>query len=168
MEREVFKAWENGSRALLTFPSCSVMPWTWEWCWHEAPRALQQTQPLVPDSRSPSEAVSLLYLQNPVSMDPQIWPKQCLGNQGTVSYVGLVRGRDEQGQWHIKPWPGPSDVSFKKLPVSGCPSLLFTTEVQIKVQVLTSSTSCSIRRVLSRDWKKTGKNTDLASYTFQL
>lgn len=37
-----------------------------------------------------------------------------LGNQGTVSCMALVRGRDEQGQWHIKLWQGATNVSFKK------------------------------------------------------
>lgn len=166
MEREVFKAdWENGSRALLTFPSCSVMRRTWEWCWHEAPRALQQTQPLVPDFRSPSEAVSFIYLRNPVSVDPQVGANQCLGcawQPGTVSCMALVRGRDEQGQRHIKLWQGPTNVSFKKNISSVRLSITFAHNGSAnKMQVLTSSTSCSIRRVLSRDWKKPGENTEI-------
>lgn len=170
MDKEVFKAdWENGSRALLTFPSCSVMPRMWERFWHKAPRVLQQTQPLVPDSRSPSEADSFIYLQNHVSMHPQVWPNRCLGNQGTVSCTALVRGRDEQGQWHVKPWPGPSNVNFKKVTSSGrLPITSAYSGSDNEMQVLTSSTSCSIRRVLSRDWKENRKNHwDLASYAFQ-
>lgn len=124
--------------------------------------ALQQAQPLVPDSRSCSEHLS----PESCLSDPQVWPNQCLGNQGTVSCVALMRGKDEHGQWHIKPWPGPSSVNFFKKTSSVRLSItLAHNRSANKMQVLTSSTSCSIRRVLSRDWKETGKNMEILQMT---
>lgn len=92
---------------------------------------------------------------------PQVWPNQCLGNQGTVSCVALMRGRDEHGQ-ALAMW------LFKKNTSSVRLSITFAHNRSAnKMQVLTSSTSCSIRRVLSRDWKETGqKHGDLANYAF--
>lgn len=79
--------------------------------------------------------------------------------------MALVKGRDEQGQWHIEPWPGPSNVSFKKLPVSGCPSLLITTEVQIKCKSLPLQQAAAFDGCSQGTGKKQERNTEIWQVT---
>lgn len=115
MEREVFKAdWENGSRALLTFPSCRC-------CAKDVRVALAQGS-----QSSAANSAACPWLQVTFrGCFLHLSPESCLSapsgvtkpvpwKPGNSVLPALVRGGDEQGQWHVKPWPGPSNVNLNK------------------------------------------------------
>lgn len=70
---------------------------------------------------------------------------------------------------HIKPWPCPSNVSQKNaLAVSDSPSLLLTTEVQIKCMSLPLQQAAAFDGCSQGTEKRQRKtHLDLASYSFQ-